>query len=274
MDLTRVAVLALAAAVAASFAQTRPAETEAGSNEKALRSQSGAQAQLRTDLIQAARTEKEGNLTPWAPPKAEGVIVRTQNSLPYRLLTGEAYGFSLSFGNMVPGSGFAIGPTYTKPLQDGELVLRIDARAAINQSYGGRLEVSVPRLFSGHAFATFSTQRRNISEMPYYGAGPESDKTGRSNYRLEETILELRPGVRVFKGLSLSVNGRYSKVRDQLNLAAGEASLEELLLRRKELLSGYRYNLSVGLSYSFGSVYSSVVNPRFGSGARYEDMRF
>lgn len=80
--------------------------------------------------------------------------------------------------------------------------------------------------------------------------------------------------LRIFKGLSLSVNGRYSKVRDQLNLAAGEASLEELLLRRKELLSGYRYNLSVGLSYSFGSVYSSVVNPRFGSGARYEDMRF
>ena len=171
-----------------------------------------AQAQSRTDLIESARTEKEANLTPWAPPKAERVIGKTQNSLAYRLLTGEAHGFGVSFGNMVPGSGFAIGPTYTKPVWDGKLILRVDARAAINQSYGGRLEVSVPRLFSDRTFVTFSTQHRNISEMPYYGAGPDSSKTGRSNYRLEDTNVELRPGVRVFKGLSAGLIGSYLAV--------------------------------------------------------------
>ena len=171
-----------------------------------------AQAQSRTDLIQSARTEKEANLTPWAPPKAERVIVKVQNSLPYRLLTGDAHGFGVSFGNMVPGSGFAIGPTYTKPMWDGKLILRVDARAAINESYGGRLEVSVPRLFSDHTFVTFSTQHRNISEMPYYGPGPDSSKTGRSNYRLEDTNVELRPGVRVFKGLSAGLIGSYLAV--------------------------------------------------------------
>ena len=77
--------------------------------------------------------------------------------------------------------------------------------------------------------------------------------------------------VRLFRGLSLTANGRYSAVRDQLNLAQEEASLEELLLRRKELASNYRYNLSVGFSYSFGSVFSNVVNPRFGSSSRYDD---
>ena len=180
-----------------------------------------AQAQSRTDLIQSARTEKEANLTPWAPPKAERVIVKIQNSLPYRLLTGEAHGFGVSFGNMVPGSGFAIGPTYTKPMWDGKLILRVDARAAINQSYGGRLEVSVPRLFSDHTFVTFSTQHRNISEMPYYGPGPDSSKTGRSNYRLEDTNVELRPGVRVFKGLSAGLIGSYLAV----NTGPGHATL-------------------------------------------------
>src|SRR5688572_7661115 len=48
-----------------------------------------AQAQSRTDLIESARTEKEAKLTPWVSPKEERLIVRTQNSLPYRLLTGE-----------------------------------------------------------------------------------------------------------------------------------------------------------------------------------------
>jgi hypothetical protein len=76
--------------------------------------------------------------------------------------------------------------------------------------------------------------------------------------------------LRIFKGLSLDVEGRYSAIRDQLNLPVGEATLEEILLRRKELASGYRYSAEIGLSYRFGSVFSNVVNPRFGgSGRRY-----
>jgi hypothetical protein len=72
--------------------------------------------------------------------------------------------------------------------------------------------------------------------------------------------------VRLIKGLSLTVDGRYSMVHDQLALRKGEVSLEELLLRRTELASNYSYQVRIGLSYSFGSVYSNVVNPRFGGG--------
>lgn len=72
--------------------------------------------------------------------------------------------------------------------------------------------------------------------------------------------------LRLLKGLSLSLNGRYSRIRDQLFLARAEATLEETLLRIKQLQTGYSYYLSVGLSYSFGSTKSNVVNPRFGDG--------
>jgi hypothetical protein len=72
--------------------------------------------------------------------------------------------------------------------------------------------------------------------------------------------------VRLIKGLSLTVDGRYSMVHDQLGLRKGDVSLEELLLRRTELASNYSYQVRIGLSYSFGSVYSNVVNPRFGGG--------
>jgi len=70
--------------------------------------------------------------------------------------------------------------------------------------------------------------------------------------------------LRLFRGLSLSVNGRYSSTRDQLGLRKSDVSIEDLLLRRTELASNYRYSLSVGVNYSFGSVFSQVVNPRFG----------
>jgi hypothetical protein len=69
---------------------------------------------------------------------------------------------------------------------------------------------------------------------------------------------------RIFKGLSFILDGMYSAIRDQLSLRKGEATLEDILLRRRELLSSYDYFVMVGLSYSFGSIYSNVVNPRFG----------
>jgi hypothetical protein len=70
--------------------------------------------------------------------------------------------------------------------------------------------------------------------------------------------------IRLFKGLSLDIYGRYDLVHDQLSLPIGDASLDEVLLARKELLTAYDYSISVGLRYTFGSVYSNVVNPRFG----------
>lgn len=83
---------------------------------------------------------------------------------------------------------------------------------------------------------------------------------------LKKNRLELRGFLdfRVFKGLSVDISGRYERIRDQLSLPVGEASLDEVLLARKELATSYDYSISVGLRYTFGSVYSNVVNPRFG----------
>jgi len=74
--------------------------------------------------------------------------------------------------------------------------------------------------------------------------------------------------LRIYKGLSLNVEGSYSAVHDQVALPRGEVTIEEILLRRRELASGYRYSAEIGLSYRFGSVFSNVVNPRFGDGHR------
>ncbi len=71
---------------------------------------------------------------------------------------------------------------------------------------------------------------------------------------------------RIFKGLSLYWSMSYSIQHDQINVAGGNLSLEELLLRQKELLSGFNYFGSIGIRYSFGSIYNTIVNPRFGTG--------
>ena len=71
--------------------------------------------------------------------------------------------------------------------------------------------------------------------------------------------------IRLFKGLSFFAFGGGSKIRDQLSLEKGGASYEEVLLRLKQLETDYSYFFSVGLSFTFGSIFTNVVNPRFGS---------
>lgn len=73
----------------------------------------------------------------------------------------------------------------------------------------------------------------------------------------------LGANVRVFKGFNFNVGGNYRITRDQINLPAGDVSLEELLLQQQQLQSGYNYFVSLGFSYQFGSIYNSIVNPRF-----------
>ena len=73
----------------------------------------------------------------------------------------------------------------------------------------------------------------------------------------------LGANVRLFKGFNFNVGGNYSITRNQINLPAGNVSLEELLLQQQQLESGYNYWFNVGVSYSFGSIYNTIVNPRF-----------
>jgi hypothetical protein len=70
--------------------------------------------------------------------------------------------------------------------------------------------------------------------------------------------------LRLFRGLSLSVFGAVTHIADQINLPAGGVTDEEILLRERELATSFQYFVSLGVSYTFGSIFSNVVNPRFG----------
>ena len=72
--------------------------------------------------------------------------------------------------------------------------------------------------------------------------------------------------IRLFKGFSVELFGEYSRTRDQVYLPRGRATTEEILLRQRQLFTGYQYSFEFGLSYSFGSIFNNIVNPRFGGG--------
>lgn len=69
--------------------------------------------------------------------------------------------------------------------------------------------------------------------------------------------------IRVFKGLSMSVNGQAAYINDRLNQRKGGLSEAERLLRLKQQATSFEVGASLSINYTFGSIYSNVVNPRF-----------
>lgn len=72
--------------------------------------------------------------------------------------------------------------------------------------------------------------------------------------------------VRLLAGLSVFAEVEASRVRNQLYLPRGDLTDEEILLGQRALATDYSLQVRVGLSYTFGSIYNTIVNPRFGDG--------
>ncbi len=72
--------------------------------------------------------------------------------------------------------------------------------------------------------------------------------------------------VRLLKGLSLQVYGGVARIHDQLSLVKGELSEADILLQLQELATAYSVDGGIELTYTFGSIFNNVVNPRFGNG--------
>lgn len=90
-----------------------------------------------------------------------------------------------------------------------------------------------------------------------------------SNYLHDFSINNFNIGslvsLRVVKGLSVTVYATYSFIHDQVSLRKGDVSAEDVFLNRQELSTSFSFHSGFGISYTFGSLYNNIVNPRISS---------
>lgn len=67
---------------------------------------------------------------------------------------------------------------------------------------------------------------------------------------------------RLFRGLNLDLSGSFDRIKDQFFLPAESLTPEEILVRRRQRETDFRFDFSIGFSYRFGSRFANVVNPR------------
>lgn len=68
--------------------------------------------------------------------------------------------------------------------------------------------------------------------------------------------------IRLVRGLNLNLFGSISRIKDQIHLPRADIPDEEILVQRRQLGTSFRYFVFWSLSYTFGSIFSNVVNPR------------
>ena len=86
------------------------------------------------------------------------------------------------------------------------------------------------------------------------------------NFRQNRYSISGDTDVRLFRGFSFNIFGDYSVLHDQLYLPRGGATDEEILARQRQLETTFRYFMSIGITYRFGSINNNIVNQRFGGG--------
>src|SRR4029453_5120732 len=139
---------------------------------------------------------RERDLRPEAEPELQHGIRGVQNRVLFKLLTSNVHGFGVEFGNVGAASGFSAGLEYTRSdLLDGKLTLKLRGGAAVRHSYLGRIDLSLKDVIGGWVFLDASAEHRRLSQKPYYGPGPDSEKSDRTDYLLEDTTFEIRPGI-------------------------------------------------------------------------------
>ncbi|MBC8164558.1 MAG: BamA/TamA family outer membrane protein [Bryobacteraceae bacterium] len=167
----------------------------------------------RAEELETKRKRREEKLPPVRESRLERILLQIQER---RLLEKSEYGWhglKPRIGALVTGSGFAVGPEYRRDdLAGGKLDFRVTTQFSTNLFQLYETELIFPKLADGRVFFSVAARHRNYPQMQYYGPGPDSAKSGRSNYRLEDNRFSLSAGTKPIRHVTFGVGGSLLQV--------------------------------------------------------------
>ncbi len=144
-------------------------------------------AATRSGQIEAQRRAKAAALKPTKPSRLERILGLSSSVTSY---TGTALlpGLHIVLGGLPTGSGFAGGPQYARHgLLKNQFTFRAASRWSTALYQLHELEGTFPHLAHDHAYVDLYAFRSDYTRLDYYGEGPNSKKSGRTDYRMERT---------------------------------------------------------------------------------------
>jgi outer membrane protein assembly factor BamA len=171
------------------------------------------QVDSRAAEVEAARDRKAQVLQPDTSPVWEQRLIYIRDKKIFERITAGVAGFRAKLGGLVTGSGFALGPEYLRrDLAQGHVTLRAAAQSSFKGYQKYDLQFSVPSTQRHPYFLDLQSTYRNYPGINYYGPGPDSNKSSRSDFRLEDTRFNGRAGVEPVRHLKTGVSVGYALV--------------------------------------------------------------
>jgi hypothetical protein len=75
--------------------------------------------------------------------------------------------------------------------------------------------------------------------------------------------LDIQLAFRISSGWEFVLDSEIESIHDQIYLPKGDATIDEILLKRRQLATTYDIGLTLGFRYTFGSIYNNIINRRF-----------
>lgn len=146
----------------------------------------------RTEQILAERSEKQKSLSAEEPTKLENRLNWIKDSGFTDRLSEGYHGWRVKVGGLAPGGGFAVGPEFSREgLFGGKMDFRAGAQSSARGYQKADLHISVPKLVHKRVAVDFYAVHHNYPSLNYYGSGPDSNREGRSDFRLEDTAADV-----------------------------------------------------------------------------------
>jgi outer membrane protein assembly factor BamA len=169
-----------------------------------------AQQDTRAAEIEKAREAKAQALKEESVSKTESRLLRFKDEKYLERFAAGFNGWRPKIGGMATGGGFALGPEYSRnDFFDGHLQFRASAQASTQRYIKFETELIAPYVLKDKGYLSFHNVHQNYGRIAYYGPGPDSEKTGRSNYRLENTSTELTGALRPYRHIKVGATVGY-----------------------------------------------------------------
>lgn len=146
----------------------------------------------REEELARAQTEKAAHIVPPTLTRDE-LIFRRFISKPLSGLAAPRSGFSVRVGGLMSGSGFGLGPVYSRrDLFRENLTFKASIVGSLRKYWATTVQASLPHLAGDRLRLDINARHSDATAVDYYGSGPNSRKEDRSQYRQEDTSFDGR----------------------------------------------------------------------------------
>jgi hypothetical protein len=165
--------------------------------------------ETRQDVLRRAREERV--LAPHKPnPLERAMAVAEDRLMP--LLARD--GLHWKLGSITTGSGFAYGGGFrNRRLFDREGAFTIWGAASLKRYTAFESRLEFPDLAGGHVSAGTFGRYHSYPQESFFGIGPDSRRSDRSSFKLQNTIVNLHAGVKPWRTTTFGAQIEYQRPR-------------------------------------------------------------